>query len=74
MRKKYKTLTKNELTVIVLSMKQEFAVDVIKNWPKDQVRKDLQYLLENHFSNPAYGLRIISEKTNISKKRHCKEL
>jgi len=54
--------------VIVLIMKQEFAVDVIKNWPKDQVRKDLHYLLENHFSNPAYGLRIISEKTNISKK------
>tara|TARA_B100000925_G_scaffold291479_1_gene279677 strand:- start:2618 stop:3388 length:771 start_codon:yes stop_codon:yes gene_type:complete len=49
-------------------MKQEFAVDVIKNWPKDQVRKDLQYLLENNFSNPSYGIRIISEKTNISKK------
>jgi hypothetical protein len=49
-------------------MKQEFAVDVIKNWPKDQVKKDLEYLLEHIFTNPSYGLRIISEKTNISKK------
>lgn len=68
MRKKYKSDTKIKNVGNVRSMKQEFAVDVIKNWPKDQVRKDLQYLLDNHFSKPAYGLRIISEKTNISKK------
>jgi hypothetical protein len=49
-------------------MKQKFAVDIIKNWPRDQVVKDLKFLLEKYFSNRTLGLRVISEKTNISKK------
>ncbi|MAW07598.1 MAG: hypothetical protein CME61_04875 [Halobacteriovoraceae bacterium] len=49
-------------------MKHNTAIEMIKNWPKDQVWKDLEALLDNYFGDRAIGLRKISEQTNISKK------
>ena len=55
-------------------MKHKTAIEMIKNWPKDQVWKDLEVLLDNYFGDRAIGLRKISEQTNISKKTLCRIL
>ena len=49
-------------------MRQKTAIEIIKNWPRDQVQKDLEFILKQFFSKTCSGLRIISEKTCISKK------